>query len=239
MRKWLGTTLGLAMIAAACGGGQEPVAGEAEKEARETIRRARSGEKIRQTDSGLDPCAILRTGMVAEVFGVDAAALTFTAGSSRHPLCTARWRKPDADRIEAEAPQQMMDYMKRRMEAQQKGQPFDEKMPSARTENEASLTINDEPLDGAADAVARLEQIVAQLGEGITTEVRGRQHTTRVVYDDWTDGVGDRAAWAPGLSQLSVASNGVIFHVGVSASPDAAENRAKAIELARRVAQAL
>lgn len=239
MRTWLGTTLGLAMIASACGGGQEPAAGDAEQEASETIRRARAGEKIRETGSGLDPCAILRTGMVAEVFGVEPAALTFDAGSSRHPLCTARWRKPDADRIEAEAPQRMMDYMNRRMAAQSKGLPFDEKMPSARTENEASLTINDEPLDGAADAVARFEQIVGQLGAGITTEVRGEQHTTRVEYEDWIDGVGDRAAWAPKLSQLSVAANGVLFHVGVQASPDAAENRAKAIELARQVAQAL
>lgn len=239
MREWLGATLGLAMIASACGGAQQPPAGDAEKEARETMRRARAGETIRETTSGLDPCAILRTGMVAEVFGVDPAALTFTAGSSRHPLCTARWRKPDADRIEAEAPQRMMDYMKRRMEAQSKGQPFDEKMPTARTENEATLTINDEPLADAAAAVARLERIVAQLGEGITTEVRGEQHTTRVEYEDWIDGVGDRAAWAPKLSQLSVAANGVLFHVGVQAFPDATENRARAIDLARRVAQAL
>lgn len=239
MRNWLGTILGLALSASACGGGQEPAAVDAEKEARETIRRARAGETTRETTSGLDPCAILQSGMVADVFGVEAAALTFTAGSARHALCTARWRKPDADRIEAEAPQRMMDYMKRRMEAQSKGQPFDEKMPSVRTENEASLTINNEPIASPAEAVAPLEQIVGRLGEGVTTEVAGRQHTARVEYEGWLEGVGDRAAWAPRLSQLSVAAGGVLFHVGVTASPDASENRAKAIELARRIARAL
>lgn len=177
--------------------------------------------------------------MVAEIFDVEPAALTFSAGSSRHPLCTARWRKADADRIEAEAPQRMMEYMNRRMAAQCKGLPFDEKMPSARTENEAGLTINDAPRRSAADAVARLEQVVGRLKAGITTEVRGEQHTSRVEYEDRIDGVGDRAAWAPKLSQLSVAAKGVLFHVGVDAFPGAADNQAKAIELARRVAQAL
>lgn len=75
--------------------------------------------------------------------------------------------------------------------------------------------------------------------KGITVEVRGEQHTSQVDYDDWIPGVGDRAAWAPKLSQLSVAARGVIFHVTVQVSDDAAENRAKAVELARRVAQAL
>lgn len=239
MRKWNALAVVLAIGVAACGGGQEPAPVDTEKEARETIRRSRTGEKIRETKSGLDPCALLRSGVVAEVFAVDPAALTFRAGSSRHPLCTARWRKPDADRIEAEAPQRMMDYTKRRMEAQQKGQPFDEPMPVPRAENEVSLTIVDEAFASEAAAVASLEEVVGRMTRGVTVEVRGEQHTAQVDYEDWMEGVGDRAAWAPKLSQLSVAARGVVFHVGVQASSDAAGNRSQAIELARRVAQAL
>lgn len=238
MGRLLGTTLGLALLATACGG-QEPAAVDAEKEARETIRRAQAGEQIRSTDTGLDPCALLGSGLVAEVFGVEPAALTLRPGSTRHPLCTATWRRPDAEANQAAAAQAMMDYMKRKMAAQQKGEPFDERIPIARTDNEASLTIANESFAGAAEAVARLEETVARMEKGITVEVRGQQHTSQVDYDDWIPGVGDRAAWAPKLSQLSVAARGVIFHVTVQVSDDAAQNRAKAVELARRVAQAL
>lgn len=239
MRRMLAMALGLGFLATAYGGSQPPSGQEVEEEVRETMRRSLAGEEIRQTDSGLDPCAILGNGMVSEVFGIDSSAVTLRAGSSRHPLCMASWRKEDADAIEAAAPQQMMDYMRRRMAAQQKGEAFDEQMPIQRTDNETSLTIANETFDSAGAAAASLEELVARLREGISVEVRGRQHTTQVDYDDWITGVGDRAAWAPRLSQLAVAAKGVIFHVSVQVSEDPAENRSHAIELARKVAETL
>lgn len=221
-----------ALFVAACGQAQQPSDATVEKEVDATIDRVRRGEKVTATRSGLDPCEILGSGVVGELFGVPADAVSYRAGSTSHPLCTASWRKPDADAIEASSGQLMMDYMKRRMAAQSTGQPFDEKMPIARPEASVNLTIANQEYDSSAEAVAGLESIVAMMQEGRTVEVRGREVTTQYDYE-WVDGVGDRAAWAPKLGQLSVAANGVLFHVGAEVTGDDAEDRAKALELAK------
>jgi len=218
---------------------QQPTSKQVEDEARETMRRVRTGETISETEAGLSPCRILEAGVVAEVFGLEEEAISYRAGSTRHPVCTASWRKPDADEIEAGQSEKIMDWMRRRTAAQSKGEPFSEPMPIARADASASLTLVDETFESAEAAVRQLESTVATLEEGITVEVGGRKHTSQVDYDDWMEGVGDRAAWAPKLSQLSVAARGVVFHVGVEVTDDAAVNRERAIELARRIAAGL
>lgn len=223
------------LFVAACGQAQQPSDAQVEKEVEATLDRARKGEKVTETRSGLDPCAILGGGVVSELFGVSADAISYRPGSSSHPLCTASWRKPNAAEIEASSGQRMMDYMKRKMAAQSKGQPFDEKMPVARPEASVNLTIANQSFDSPAAAVAGLESLVAMMQEGRTVEVRGREVTTQTDYE-WVDGVGDRAAWAPKLGQVSVAANGVLFHVGAEVADDDATDKAKALALAQALA---
>lgn len=106
-------------------------------------------------------------------------------------------------------------------------------------DTEVSLTVMKDEYESAAAAVASLERAVAQLEEGITVTVQGNEHTTQVDFDDWMDGVGDKAAWAPGNRELLVAAHGVRFAVAVSGAGDDGACKAKAIEVARRVIDAL
>jgi len=229
-----------AALVAACGASQEPPSDkQVEKEVQETLRRAKTGEKVTETDSGRNPCDILRSVGVGETFGVDPSAIEYRPSFTSHPLCSANWSLPNAEELQAKQGEVMMDYMKRKMAAQAKKEPFDEKMPILRTDAGVSLTIVNQEFDSPAAAAAFLESNVATLEKGITVEVRGKKHTTQVQYDDWLSGVGDRAAWAPKLSQLSVAAKGVVYHVTAEVTDDAAENQARAIELARRIATAL
>jgi hypothetical protein len=215
---------------------QQPTSKQVEDETRDTMRRMRTGEKVTRTDSGLDPCQILGSGIVAEVFGVEAAAIHYRAGSVAHPLCMASWRKPNADELEAAQGQRIQDWVKRQSQARINGQPFTEKIPVVKVDSTVSLTIFNETFASPEAAAERLEGMIDTMSKGVTVEVGGRKHTSQVDYDDWTPGVGDRAAWAPKLSELSVAARGVIFHVAVHVASEPAENRAQAIELARRVA---
>lgn len=240
MQRKLYPTVLIAALIAACGGSQEPPSDkQVEKEVQETLRRAKTGEKVTETDSGRNPCDVLRSVGVGEIFGVDPSAIEYRPSFTSHPLCSARWSLPNAEELEAKQGEVMMDYMKRKMAAQSKKEPFDEKIPILRTDAGVSLTIVNQEFDSPAAAAAFLESSVATLEKGITVEVQGKEHTTRVDYDDWMPGVGDRAAWAPKLSQLSVAAKGVVFHVTAEITDDAAENRSRAIELARKIATAL
>jgi hypothetical protein len=118
--------------------------------------------------------------------------------------------------------------------ARVKGEAFDEPKPPA-SQYQVSLTILDHSFDSPADTVASLESAVATLSEGVTVEVGGEDHTAQADFDGWVQGVGDKAAGAPGLNELQVADAGVRFAVMVSGF-EADENKTKAIELARRIA---
>ena len=98
-----------------------------------------------------------------------------------------------------------------------------------------SLTVHNQVFDSSAAAVASLESAVATLERGVTVTVRGKERTTQVDFDDWMEGVGDRAAWAPRNKELLVAANGVRFAVAVKGVGDEAASRATAVEVARRV----
>jgi len=238
--KLVPTILATALVAA-CGGSQEPPSQkQLDKEVKETMRRAQTGEKVVQTDSGLNPCDILGAVDVARMFGVDPAAIEFRPSFTSHPLCHASWRRENADELEELQKKQMREGVQRKVAAMQKREAFDEKMPKPiDAYASVNLTIVNQEFDSPAKAAAFLENSVATLEKGITVEVMGKKHTTQVDYDDWMSGVGDRAAWAPKMSQLSVAAKGVVYHVGVDLDDDAAENQRRAIELARKVAAAL
>ncbi len=104
---------------------------------------------------------------------------------------------------------------------------------------EVGLTVTNLRFGTAAEAVTSLESTVAQLEEGITIKVRGRERTTQVDFEDFLDDVGDRAAWAPRWSELSVAHEGVRFAVSVRGAGDNEKSRSLAIELAQKIISAL
>ena len=162
-----------------------------------TIEAILSGDRETQSPA---VCDLLQSGVVAEVFEVDPAALNFRPASRhvRQALCTASWAKM-----------------------------------------EVSLTVIKPRFDSSEAAVQNLESTVARLEEGFTIKVAGRERTTQVDFDDWTEGVGDKAAWAPRLNELSVAAQGMRFAVTVQGASGEGENRDWAILLARRISSEL
>jgi len=163
------------------------------------------------TARGEAACDLLRSGVLADAFGAVAASASYRPGSRYVPnvLCTASWAGTKGTAA---------------------GSP-----PG----HEVSLTILDRSFPSRTAAVASLESSVAELSKGVTVEVKGRSHTSRVEFEGWLEGVGDKAAWAPKPRELSVAHGGVRFAVAVRGFGDAAEEKARAIDLARRVATAL
>jgi len=189
-------------------------------------------------------CDVLESGVVTDVFKVDPAQVTYRPGAKfiPHPLCTATWDLPDQEERDAACREEMIAYTQRKTQAMLARKTFDEPMPECIGSNQSpavSLTITNQQFDSPQAAVDSLESSVVQLEEGITVTVQGKEHTTQVDFDDWLDGVGDRAAWAPKLSELVVAYAGVRFAVSVRGVGDAAECQARAIAVARRVMQTL
>ncbi len=177
-------------------------------------------------------CSVLRGGVLREVFGAEAGAAELSPGGPfvPHGLCTATWDKPDADALREARTRHQVEKMKASMGKRS----FDEPTPPAPNYS-VSLTLLMERFDSPAAAVTSLENAVKQLTEGITVEVAGRKRRTQVDFDDWIDGLGDRAIWAPKMSELSVANNGYRFAIGVSGFGDADVNRERAEALARRL----
>lgn len=111
--------------------------------------------------------------------------------------------------------------------------------PDGSSSYEVSLMIMRADFQSPAEAVASLEGTVKSLTEGMTIQAGGKEYTKQVEFEPFIDGVGDQAAWAPKLNELSVADEATRFAVTVTGFADNAENKAKAIELARLVAEAL
>ena len=111
--------------------------------------------------------------------------------------------------------------------------------PDGSSSYEVGLMIMKTDFESPAAAVESLESTVRSLTEGMTIEVAGKEHTTQVTFEPFMDGVGDQAAWAPKLNELSVADQGTRFAVTVQGTGDNAENRAKAVELAHRIGDVL
>lgn len=111
--------------------------------------------------------------------------------------------------------------------------------PDGAATYEVALMIMKTEFDSPAAAVASLESTVETLSAGKTIEVGGKEHTTQVNFEPFLYGVGDLAAWAPKLNELSVADRGVRFAVTVTGLGGSEENKAKAIELAESLGDAL
>ncbi|MEZ5313567.1 MAG: hypothetical protein R2862_07885 [Thermoanaerobaculia bacterium] len=185
---------------------------------------------------GEGACDVLRSGPLVAVFGDGAASASFRPGSKYvpHPLCLVSWDKPDHDALVAARSA----YERDKAMARVQKKPFDRAQPPS-DHFEASLTILKQTYRSAAEAVADLESSVAQLEAGITVTVSGKEHTTQLDFDDLSNEVGDRCAWAPKHRELLVAWGGVRFTVSVRGFDDPAQDRAHAVELARAIGAAL
>ncbi|WP_299082244.1 hypothetical protein [uncultured Paraglaciecola sp.] len=111
-------------------------------------------------------------------------------------------------------------------------QPFDQVAPPPASFT-VSLTLLQQDFASAQDAVVSLENTVAKLSKGVTVTVKGKAHTTKVKFDDWITGLGNKAIWAPKLSELQVAADTERFALSVKGYGDKKQNLVKAIDLAR------
>lgn len=111
--------------------------------------------------------------------------------------------------------------------------------PASGERREVTLTVYDRLAEDGDQAVAWFEAAMRSLEQGTTREVDGEEVTMFQYEVEPMSGLGDRAAWVEGLSQVSVVSGVVIYHVTVDAGDDAAVDREHAEALAREIGEAL
>lgn len=245
MKYWT-TTAATIFVIAGCGadtGGEQGTSGQAidgQAVSTQAVDGRGAGlrpalERVLASDAeGRGPvaCDVLRSGVLSEVFGADADAAVFEPAGRfvSQALCTAAWDKPDREALEAAR----IEYESRRGMARIQGRAFDEPLPPY-PRYEVSLTIINHGYDSAADAVTDLEGVVAGLTHGGTMQPPGGD-PAELMFEGFIDGVGDQAAWAPRLGELSAAHAGVRYAVVVRGFTGPAENKEKAIEFAQRLA---
>lgn len=221
----------LAAVALACGGSDDrtPPA-DVERTVADAVADATGAAP--STDS--TPCEILDDELLAAVFEVPAGTEISRSPSrhSPHPLCTVTWPKPNAAEIDEQRAARMMEAMQARMRGEEV------EMPSFRSENEVSLTLYEPPFDDPPAARSAFESAMRSLAGGIT----GSHEDVEVTFQADlvpVEGVGDEAMWAAQLRQLSVVDGRRILHVAVNTGAEFEADRAKAEEVARRVAAEL
>gem|GEM_PF-2262823 len=212
--------------------------------------------KTKRAD-GPDPCKSLTPAHVKAVFKQQAKG---KRGQFAKNVCTYSWDV--ADKAAAEAAQQkaMQAYIMESMKARQEGRP-QPPMPAIRTSNEVSVTYPRNTFKTKAQAEAAFMRNVQSLKEGITAsvsdktvkkaidknlkgnkaasdltkkQVKKKKYTATFKMElKEVDGVGMKAAWASKQKQLGFVHNKQIWWLNVNVSKDDAENKAKAIELAK------
>lgn len=174
------------------------------------------------------PCEILDDALLRKHFEVGEAEINRSPGKySPHPLCTASWEKPNAAELEAQRQDQMSDYLMKKMQGE------DVDMPSFRTTDEVSLTINSSAFDSADEARQAFESAMGRLEEGITVSAGEDMDVTVQADMEPVDGIGLDARWVPKYHQLSVVTPDHIFHVGVRVDGGLEAEREKAEAVAR------
>ncbi len=207
----------------ACGGGSG-IANAPEKKA---------------TAVSLDPCAILTADLLRGLFDIGDAELSFRPGSSKaNPSCVASWPVPNGEEVKVASAEAMQDYMMAKMAGEKDLGP----MPIPHLDHEVRLTFAGKEYKDAAAAQAGYDALMVTLKEGVTAEgeYQGvkKKHTFRVEYDHEVEGVGEKAAWAPKLKQLTFVSGRQILHLNVDLG-DPAENERFAIAIAKSMSAAL
>lgn len=190
------------------------------------------GEDI-EPSSDSTPCEVLSDDLLRKHFDIGDADLKRSPSQySPHPLCTVTWPKPNAAELEAEREAQRADYLRKKMLGEAVERP---ESPNV----EVSLTINKDRFESRTEAVASFDSAMRILSEGMTFETDAGPHKTPTYDFEPVDGVGEKAAWVPKMSQLSVATSHRIFHVGVDVDGGPDADLAKAKDLARDLTESL
>jgi hypothetical protein len=217
----------------AAGDDPQRVADQAAVEAQEMVDRAVRGEKEEPATEGLEGCNVFDSGLVLELFEVDASIVTYDRSipvkRAGHVVCSARWDKPNKEELDKAYSAAMMEWATSQATGKKKPQP---KYPSV--DSRVSLTLSAGDFDSADDAVASLESTVATLSKGVSFEVGGQQHETKMSFGDWINGVGDKAVFSDN-GELLIAYDAKRMAVSVHVMGDEAKDREKAIELAQRI----
>jgi hypothetical protein len=227
----------------ACGRSDEPqdvgaddpqrAADQAMSEAQETVDRALSGKPPETHVAGTEGCVVFDTGLIPEVFGVEPSIVSYRRAipvkSAGHVVCLASWDKPNKAELDKAYTEAITAWTMERMKGVKNPQP---KPPSGTSS--ASLTLVADTFDSDEEAIESLESAVATLSKGISVEVGGKTHETKMSFGDWMDSPGDKAIFSD-KGELLVATNGRRISVTVSAMADEEQDREKAIELARHV----
>lgn len=184
-----------------------------------------------------DSCAVFENGMVPELFGIDAALVSYRrsvpAKRAGHVVCIASWDNPGKAEMEAAYAQNLQEWSRNMATGKKEPMP---KSPSAVAQ--VSVTLMATRFDSDAAAVASLEEAVASLSKGVTVNVAGKDYEKKTEFGEWLDNVGDKAIFSD-KGELLVASGGKRFSVTVSVSDDAEADREIAVALAGRLVESL
>lgn len=184
------------------------------------------------TDS--TPCEVLSDELLTKHFDLSSAEVKKTPSKrAPHPFCKASWKKPNAAEIEEERKQAMMEYMRKKLSGEEV------KRPSLRTTSSVTLTLAKEAYGERQATLSAFDRAMRVLSEGMTVETDAGSTRTPTYDYEPVDGIGEKAAWVPGMHQLSVATAHRIFHVAVRIDGGLSAERERAKEVARDVAQRL
>ena len=234
---------GVLLLVSACGASDETnpnasadvqaAVDQAVGEANEIAKKALRGEQIGTADEGTEACAYFESGVIPELFQVDAAKISYTRSipvkSAGHVVCMATWEKPNKAELEAGYQEAVKEWTMAMTRGGGKNQP---KYP--RTDNNISLTLTANKYSSAAEAVAGLDSTVATMSKGVTFEVGGEQHTAQMIFEKPIEGVGDKAVFT-NKGKLLVAYDAKLITVTASVSEDPAIKRQQTVQLAQRL----
>lgn len=214
----------------------DTVAGEQPDQISEAV--AQSVEQAVKGDFGADEvsedsCAGFENGLVSDLFDVDTAQISYRRSipvkRAGHVVCLATWERPDRAELESAYMEEIQEWTRGKTTGKKDPMP-----KPARLDNTVSITLLATQFDSADAAVTSLENAVAALEKGVTTNVGGKDYTAQHDFGDWIDNLGDKAIFNE-TGELLVAYKGKRFSVNVRVSDDPAEDRSKAIELAKRL----
>ena len=210
----------------------QSVADQAVVEAKETAQRIKDGGSMDEAE-GTEGCRVFNSGLIEDFFQTGETVVSYKESipsrRSGHVVCFARWDKPNKEALKQAYQEALMEWAKTMASPDKKPQPKPES-----GENEVSLTLVANSFDSADEAVASLEDTVTTLTEGISFEVGGKQHETKMTFGPWVDGVGDKAIFSD-KGGLMFANAGKRYSLKVAAMANKEQNQQKAIELAQHI----
>jgi hypothetical protein len=104
--------------------------------------------------------------------------------------------------------------------------------------NSLLITFHGVDFPSTDEALRGFDQMVQRLSEGVSSGAGSERFEFQAGFEP-SDGIGERAAWSEKLRQVSVVSGTRLFHVSLNTGGERSADRARAEEIARRIAAAL